>query len=168
MIIHPNLLAPISSPSHIREGFGKPFPNLFTYPRVFGKTKGEIWVEKGDQCKGHPSPMVTPSVPWVWVWTAIERFLSKVFSNCLNERTSKSAALDVETFWTKNYLKCSDQSSFLGIYTKSIFYWIHGHCMMENGTATAAWYILATLSSPESCHDSVSGSQARIEVRRLA
>ena len=31
--------------------FGKPVPNLFTHPRVFvrfGKTKGEIWVEKGD------------------------------------------------------------------------------------------------------------------------
>ena len=34
--------------------FGKPFPNLFTHPptqRVFvrfGKTKGEIWVKKGN------------------------------------------------------------------------------------------------------------------------
>ena len=31
--------------------FGRPFPNQFTHPRVFvrfGKTKGEICVEKGD------------------------------------------------------------------------------------------------------------------------
>ena len=31
--------------------FGRSLPNLFTHPRVFvrfGKTKGEIWVEKGD------------------------------------------------------------------------------------------------------------------------
>ena len=40
---------------NFREGvkcfFGRPFPNLFTHPGVFvrfGKTKGEIWVEKGD------------------------------------------------------------------------------------------------------------------------
>ena len=31
--------------------FGRSLPNLFTHPRVFvrfGRTKGEIWVEKGD------------------------------------------------------------------------------------------------------------------------
>ena len=39
------------------------------------------------------------------------------------------------------------------------------HSIIEDGTATAAWYSLATSRLPTSCQDSVDESQAKIEVK---
>ena len=44
---------------------------------------------------------------------------------------------------------------------------VHSDSTIEDGTATAAWYDLLTPRSPAGCHDSVEGSQDKIEVKAL-